>query len=327
MNSAPLVSILCITYNQASFIKTCIDGLLMQICDFEIELIIANDASIDSTDEIVKSIIENNPRGSWIKYIRHEKNIGMMPNFISALQQCKGKYIALCEGDDYWTDPLKLQKQVDFLEENDEFGICFHESEVLWEGENHQPYVKLNSDFKWNRMTPNNTIYTIIDVFNGPFMTTASVVFRRRDLIDFPNWFCKAASGDITLYSLIIKNNKIKFINEVMCVYRRHPGGVSRFHRDNFIILNRIEMLKNINTYYNSVYVKEIEQATSAYLRDLKYLNIKEMFYLFKLHLSSNIVKGHYIMFFTKKIIIKTTNYLSLGTRFFSFCRHKFFKF
>ena len=125
------VSVCMITYGHEKFIEQAINGVLMQECDFEVELIIANDCSPDRTDAVIQNILKNHPRASWIKYIKHEKNLGMMPNFIFALQECQGKYVALCDGDDYWTDAFKLQKQVDFLESNPKFGICFHSVEEI----------------------------------------------------------------------------------------------------------------------------------------------------------------------------------------------------
>jgi glycosyltransferase involved in cell wall biosynthesis len=119
----PKVSVCMITYGHEKFIREAIEGVLMQECDFQVELVIANDCSPDTTDVVVNDILKNHPRASWISYIKHKKNIGMMPNFVFAMKQCKGEYIALCEGDDYWTDPLKLQKQVGFLEENPEYAL------------------------------------------------------------------------------------------------------------------------------------------------------------------------------------------------------------
>src|SRR5690606_34101688 len=122
----PLISVCMITYNHEAYIKQAIEGILMQQTNFDVELIIADDCSTDRTETIIRELIENHSENFKIKYYRHDINIGMMPNFIFSLKKCTGKYIALCEGDDYWTDPLKLQKQVDFLEGNPEYGICFH---------------------------------------------------------------------------------------------------------------------------------------------------------------------------------------------------------
>lgn len=117
------VSVIMLTYKHESFIAEAIESILMQEVDFEIELIIADDCSPDSTKNIVQHYIEKHPKGSWIKYFRHEKNIGMMPNFLFALNETKGEFVALCEGDDSWNDCKKLKKQVDFLINNDEYGL------------------------------------------------------------------------------------------------------------------------------------------------------------------------------------------------------------
>ncbi|HAT80174.1 MAG TPA: hypothetical protein DCS17_01820, partial [Flavobacterium sp.] len=129
MLNNPTVSVCMITYLHENFIEQAINGVLMQKGNFEIELIIANDNSPDETNIIVQNCIVNHPNGSWIKYTHHKTNLGMMPNFVWALQQCKGKYIAICEGDDFWTDSFKLQKQIDVLVNYPNLAGCFHNSE------------------------------------------------------------------------------------------------------------------------------------------------------------------------------------------------------
>ena len=110
----PTVSICMITYNHEAFIAEAIESVLMQETDFDIELIIANDASSDKTHEIIESLVQNHPRKPSVQYINRIENIGMIPNFMDVINKASGDFIALCEGDDYWTDPLKLQKQKDF---------------------------------------------------------------------------------------------------------------------------------------------------------------------------------------------------------------------
>src|SRR5690606_11410501 len=118
------LSIWCITYNHEKFIKQTLDGFLKQEIDASVEIVISDDASTDGTREILKQYAARFPEK--IRLILHEKNIGMMRNFTSTLHECKGKYIALCEGDDYWTDSKKLKKQYDFLISNPDFSICAH---------------------------------------------------------------------------------------------------------------------------------------------------------------------------------------------------------
>ena len=117
------VSVVMITYNHEKFIKEALESIFSQKTNFHYELIISNDCSTDNTDEVIKKIIDKNENGSLINYTNHHKNKGMIPNFLWSIQQAKGKYIALCEGDDYWVDPYKLQKQVDFLEANPDYSI------------------------------------------------------------------------------------------------------------------------------------------------------------------------------------------------------------
>jgi glycosyltransferase involved in cell wall biosynthesis len=217
MENKPVVSVSMITYGHENYIAQAIEGVLMQECDFEIELILANDCSPDNTDAIVQGFLKNHPRGSCIKYIKHDKNIGMMSNGNFAAKQCKGKYIAICEGDDYWTDPLKLQKQVDFLESNLEYSACAHQSELIFENSN-----------KANRMFRNNILAKIEmkDVIEGRLFHTASIVFRTEIIKRYPLPM-NIISLDRALFLLLASCGPIHFLNDVMCVYRKNEGGVS----------------------------------------------------------------------------------------------------
>lgn len=120
----PLLSVVTITYNHEPYIAKCIEGVLMQKVNFPIEFIIAEDCSTDGTRAICEKYATKHPK--LIRLITSETNIGYNPNELRAMKAAKGKYIAYCEGDDYWTDPMKLQKQVDFLETNPNYSICFH---------------------------------------------------------------------------------------------------------------------------------------------------------------------------------------------------------
>lgn len=240
-NNKPMLSVCMIVYNQEHYIQQAIEGVLMQQTDFEIEFVIANDGSTDQTHPIIFNYIANHTRGKIINYINHPKNLGMMPNFIFALQQCQGKYIALCEGDDYWTDPSKLQKQVDFLETNSEYGICFHKVQLL-----HQSNNQLEDDY----MTRNvNDTTTINDLANGNFMHTASVVL----LNDFnlPSQFKKSPLGDWPLYMCAINNRKIKKLDDIMAVYRMHKQSVWSNKLENERISNTIKSFKIVLKYTN----------------------------------------------------------------------------
>lgn len=218
MIKSPIVSVVMITYNQEKYIAAAIEGVLMQRCDFEVELIIADDNSPDSTKEVVESF-KNHPKYHWIKYFKHEVNKGMMGNFIWALDQCKGKYVALCEGDDYWTDPLKLQKQVDFLEGNADYSFTFHDAEIL------------NQDTGYKRLRiGDRKIDNVVDlrsVIIENNIPTASILFRNiLNFRDLPDWFFKTSKGDYALVIMFAEMGFGKYLPEAMSVYRVHDGGV-----------------------------------------------------------------------------------------------------
>ena len=201
-----------ITYNHQNYIEQAINGVLMQKTNFNFELIIANDNSPDETDAIIKKCIDTHINGNKIKYINNTSNIGMMPNFINAIKNCTGKYIALCEGDDYWTDEKKLQKQVDFLERNNDFSICFHHVNI----DNNGIIIEDNITKK----VPSKT--TIKDLAEGNYIHTCSVVYRNNLFEKFPDYFYKAPVGDYFLHLLNSRYGKIFCFDEIMAIYRVH---------------------------------------------------------------------------------------------------------
>jgi len=207
-----MVSICMITYNHENYLKQAIEAILNQKTTFDFELIVANDNSPDNTSNLVNDIIKNHEKGNLIHFLDNSKNIGIMPNFINALQNCKGKYIALCEGDDYWTDENKLQKQVSFLESNPDYVITFHKTLVEIEG-------KLTEDFITKE--PKETS-TIIDLANGNYIHTCTVMYRNSLFPKFPKYFYKSPIGDYFLHMLNSQYGKIYYMKDVMAVYRVH---------------------------------------------------------------------------------------------------------
>jgi glycosyltransferase involved in cell wall biosynthesis len=215
----PKVSVCMITYGHEKFIREAIEGVLMQECDFQVELVIANDCSPDKSDAIIQDILRNHPRASWISYIKHEKNIGMMPNFIFALKQCEGEYIALCEGDDYWTDPLKLQKQVDFLEENPDCIIHSGNAMILSDD--------ANTNGKEIYTFDNDETLMLDDFLSINHLLTCTVMFKNIKF-QFPGVFSELTFGDWFLYVILMKYSGLKAYKSkrLFSVYRKHCGGV-----------------------------------------------------------------------------------------------------
>lgn len=246
------ISVLMITYQHEKYIEQAVKGVLMQIYESEIELIIANDSSPDKTDSIIKNIILNHPNGKWIKYKRHFENIGMMPNFIWALKQAKGNYIALCEGDDYWTDPFKLQKQVDFLEAESQSVMCFHKVDVL----------KTNGEIVEDFLTKVPEQYERRETLlaKGNYIHTPSVLFRN-NLITIPEIFHQSPIGDFPLYALLTKYGDIGYIQESMAVYRHNVGVLSKTIANsikNELTMNLILLKIVDNEKDNKIVIKRI---------------------------------------------------------------------
>lgn len=254
----PLVSVCMITFNHGSFIKEAIQGVIMQQTDFDVELIISNDASTDKTHEnILKTINKNN--NLKINYIKHTENKGMMKNFIFSIGKCSGNYIALLDGDDYWTDPLKLQKQVDFLEKNNEYSMCFHEAEI----------VNKKNDFKslFNNSKVNET-FSLIDFTKRNFVSTASCMFRNN--ITLKESFKELSAADWALHLLNAENGKVYYIPDCMSAYRLHSEGVwSKLNHDE-MILKGVEVMKELDRYFDYKYHDDFQVGIEKRLLRLK---------------------------------------------------------
>lgn len=212
----PLVSICCITYNHEHYIKDALDGFLMQKTNFPFEIIISNDCSKDNTRAIIEEYKKKYP--DTIRDISPEQNLGAMRNFWYVQQNAQGKYVAICEGDDFWIDPYKLQKQVDFLETNHDFSMCFHGAII-------------KNETNTNIITTSDKIeskeYFTKDIFPGWVVPTASVVYRRESIENYPllkhrEWM---KYGDIVLFLKCAHTGRVWGMEEKMSVYRMTEGG------------------------------------------------------------------------------------------------------
>jgi glycosyltransferase involved in cell wall biosynthesis len=238
----PLISVVMITYQQEKFIEEAINGVLNQNINLSVEFIIADDCSPDRTEQIIKTF-ESHPKNNWIKYLRHSNNIGIMQNLICALLNSKGKYIALCEGDDYWTDPYKLQKQVDFLEANDDCNYLFTNRSIL----------KPNGDLVQDTLNL-PMVFDLNFLLSKSIMpSTQTVMFRNPGLQMFKDWesiLMKAFNGDWVLLFMLAHNSKIGFLTDTTAVYRE---GVGVNSKTNNITKqkNGIETNKSINKKTN----------------------------------------------------------------------------
>ncbi len=208
----PKVSVCMIAYKHEAYIRQAIDSVLSQDVDFSIELVIGDDCSNDGTAAICEEFAR---RDSRVRVLPSEQNLGVMPNFTRTLLACTGEYIAVCEGDDFWTDLLKLRKQVRLLDKHAEYAGATHQALVVTDD---QPVRRFREDVP--------STLTTIDLIGGRMFHMASVMFRRPVV----GLFCNGPlvlGCDRLLNFCISFVGEIHYSEEVMCAYRLHGGGMS----------------------------------------------------------------------------------------------------
>lgn len=247
MDGETIVSICVITYNHGAYIAETIDSLLSQKTDFKYKIVIGEDKSKDNTREICEAYAQRHP--NKIELLSSDRNYGMIENFIRTLLACEGKYIAICEGDDYWVDDYKLQKQYDLLKANPDKVLCFTESYIInATGERSTDYVPV----------PVKDEYTMKDVLymGRCYIHTATLFFRNILQVPLPGFFHNALSGDIALQLILLDKGNAVCLREETAVYRKHAGGIT--NTEKHLTLGDIRlftMFEEANRYYNYKYL------------------------------------------------------------------------
>lgn len=260
-----------IAYNHQEFIAQAIESILAQKTDFTFEIVIGDDNSMDDTSTICESYASSFP--GRIRYYRREKNMGMMPNFIETLQACDGKYIAICEGDDYWMDEHKLQSQADFLETSPDYTLCCHNHYVLTKNK----LVPAGNDF-------DGTMRTVMteDYLLRPFFHTTSYFFRNSAMPrPFPGWYRQVLAGDHFLVLFLGMNGKIGCLNKRMSVFRNHGSSVSFTRSALDIKQNFVTHLELFNEYSGKMFQQTIRKVIRKW--DLLYKVYEQASYFKKL--------------------------------------------
>ncbi len=269
----PLVSICCITFNHARYLHQCLQGFLSQKTIFKYEILIHDDASTDNTDEIIREYERQYP--DIIKPIyqienQYSKGCAGRINALYNFPRAKGKYIAMCEGDDYWIDPLKLQKQVEFLESNPECSLCFTGCEIY----------KSNGERKTISYSISNLIDANEYLEKSYFMATASLMYRF-ELVNMPSeeWMLRSFAGDFILRYKALIIGKIGYVDLISVVYNKGVEG-SWSNRN----LSRKTILKEFKDNLSGLYylgrnVDILKSNTDAKIQFLK----KEAFLKFQI--------------------------------------------
>lgn len=265
-NSEIKVSVIVLTYNHEKFIRKTLDSILSQQVNFTFEVIVGDDASPDSTADIIREYHAKYP--DIIVPMLHEKNLGGFgkANTLAALAIAKGKYIAPMDGDDYWTSDQKLQKLADFLDQNPDFVACFHNAEIIFDDDSH-PNQFVNS--------PDQKEIVTVEDFIGEdevwFIATSAILFRNGVITHYPQWFHESKSGDIPRYILLGKGGtKFKYLNEVMSVYRKNRNSGMSFtdgYKDVEFLENRIGMYRGIDQELGYKFHETLNKNIARYYR------------------------------------------------------------
>lgn len=251
----PKVSICIITYNQEKYIAQAMDSALMQETDFEVEIVIGEDCSTDGTAEIVKTYARKHP--DMIRLLPNTENLGMIGNWARTVEACRGDYIALLEGDDFWTDKIKIQLQADDMDKRGEASLCFHKVDFITEEGVKQDDTYLNQELE-------ERDYNIKDVIEKPwFIGTCSIMFRRSCLPSFPSWVKKLKAIDKVVQLICADQGPIAYINREMGTYRIHPMGISQVQwlgRENRFELTVVDIFRKFDQHTKKKHHEQIRQ-------------------------------------------------------------------
>ncbi|MBL8356229.1 MAG: glycosyltransferase [Delftia acidovorans] len=293
----PMVSILCLAYNHEKFLSQALDSFLMQRTDFSFEIVVGEDCSQDGTAEILSDYAERFP--GKIHAIFNTSNIGMIQNAMRTHELCRGKYIASCEGDDYWTDPEKLQKQVDFLEKNPDYVLCFHDALTIKDGvisSRPQPFSYLRRDVGSH------------ELLMAPQLPTLTVCYRNI-IKEIPSTFHHTPILDLCIWSLLGAHGRGKFIKNINpAIYRIHPGGAISMKAQSIKYKMTADTLSLISDYWKSQFSLKLARKLTlkSVAMEFMRLNLSEML-IFTVNLPI-----FYLIRFIQFIKAQITNHKSL---------------
>lgn len=249
------LSVLTITYNHAPFIERAVRSALMQETDFDYEIVIGEDCSNDGTRDIVRRLASENP--GKIRVIYHDQRVGLQQNFRRVYHECRGQYVAVLEGDDYWTSRTKLQRQVDCLDRRGDWVLSFHPARLVDE--------TTNREFVYGP-TEKKESYGLEDILKVVFVPACSIVYRNGVVREIPQWVSRLRVADWPMLILHAEHGRFGYIDEVMAVYRRHSGGVwsgaSREER----IRTIVDMYACVNEHFVFKYDPLIKVMTAAWV-------------------------------------------------------------
>lgn len=269
------VSVCCITYNHEHYLAQAIESVLAQQTNFAVEMVIGEDCSPDSTRAVAQRYAEQYP--GRVRVLTPAHNLGIMRNLMATIAACRGEFIAFLEGDDYWTDPTKLQRQVDDLRAHPEGAMSFHDAEIFY-NEGDKPAHLFSEKFAGILPAPGGSpaSFSQLDLGRlGWFMPSAAMLFRASSLtLPLPTWFANVFSGDYTLQLLSTRAGTARYLPRVMSRYRLHAGGVMQTSH-NSLAQNGRRVFEN--EQYRRVFAPELHPFFNRYLEHLYFERSEKM--------------------------------------------------
>lgn len=272
MNTNPLVSIVCLTFNEEEFVRDTLDNFLLQETNFAYEVLVYDDASQDRTPEILKEYAEKYPDIFHLTLYEEnnfQKGLGFF-GLREGFREARGRYIAYCEGDDYWCDNRKLQKQMDFLENHPEYEVCAHETRIRNDfnpAEDGVLFTHTKVNIFLDRTRRNR--YSFRDTLTGNIFHISSMMFRNDMPIVWPKWICEVTALDMVLFMLLAERGDIWLIRDVMSVYRHNQKSITStgIQFANQVAFNNASMalLRRMDAYWHGRYRRDIARVTARY--------------------------------------------------------------
>jgi len=252
-------SVLTITYNHEAYIAQALDSALMQQTRDPFEIVVGEDGSSDRTRGILLAYREKHP--DTIRLLLHDRNVGMNRNLALTLSACRGEYVAILEGDDFWTSPGKLQRQVDFLDSHPECSAVFHNVDIADDtGE--------RTGRRFHKDGLPRSRYTLEDVVSSHFIPTCSTMFRAGLFGDFPEWFYEMPMGDWPLHVLNAQHGSYGYMDEVMACYRVHGGGAWSGRGRAKVLLSTVRAAEEINRHLGFAFDATLRRRIVAWRRE-----------------------------------------------------------
>ena len=253
----PKVSIVCTVYKHEPYLRQCFEGFVMQKTTFPYEILVNDDCSPDGSATIMREYEAKYPELFRCVYQKENQySKGLLPWFEVLFPMAKGEYIAICEGDDYWTDPYKLQKQVDFMDAHKEYIACFHNSIVDY-GRSRRLFNPLDE----------NHYPTTEDIIKRKWFISTNTLFYRNVLTEYPSWRNGVKNEDYLLELLLAQKGRFYYMDDVMAVYRLEGQGVSvTMNADKIKMYDGlISLLTNMKEWYNGEYTESFVASIRNY--------------------------------------------------------------